>query len=164
MTNSQGERTSGGRLPKAVLCRIIAGMEIIELSPEMAEEQVIGGTEVSIRLSEKPRRYYQHGWQSWSPATWVDIDYELPISKPHLLHPMQGDPLYARQRGHHGSWVGAVEIATDDVLLLGSLGLDAHVTLADNELRGSYRAGHGTWYVARGQEKAVFSKYAAKLG
>ncbi len=151
------------RLPRDLQDRIDC-METIDLALGGPDEQVIESNKVAVRLPETPRRYYRHGWQSWSLAAWVDASVNLPISKPHLLHPMQHDPLYATQKGHHGSWVGAAETGQDEVVLLGSLGLEAHVSLEGNELRGSYGGGNGSWYIARGQEKAVFSQYAARLG
>ena len=77
---------------------------------------------------------------------------------------MQQDPTYALRQGHHGSWVGAVETGDGEVVLLGSLGLDAHVSLDGDAISGAYETGRGRWFVARGHEKAVFSNYAAKLG
>ena len=49
-------------------------------------------------------------------------------------------------------------------LLLGALGLEAHVTLCDGNLEGNYETGAGEWFVARGTEETVFSKYVTELG
>ena len=139
-------------------------MQTIEFGPQLPAGQTIDAAAISIRLPDPPRRYYRHGWQSWSVAAWTDAAHPPAISRPHLLHPMQDDPVYAFRRGHHGSWVGAVDAGPGQVLLLGSLGLDAHVALHGNDLMGAYDAGSGPWFVAHGDEKAVFSKYAAELG
>jgi alpha-galactosidase len=139
-------------------------MQTIEFGPHLPPEQTIDATAISVRLPAAPKRYYRHGWQSWSLAAWTDAAHPLPVAKPYLLHPMQHDPVYAFRRGHHGSWVGAVDAGPEHVLLLGALGLDAHVALESNELMGVYNAGSGPWFLAHGDEKAVFSKYAAELG
>ncbi|HET9910937.1 MAG TPA: glycoside hydrolase family 36 protein, partial [Anaerolineales bacterium] len=88
----------------------------------------------------------------------------LPIQQPKLLHPMHIDPVYAEETSPHSSWVAAVEIAENDILLLGALGPDAHVMLSGSQLQGQYEAGEGEWFVARGDEVTVFAKYADELG
>ena len=60
---------------------------------------------------------------------------------PTILQPMQCDPRYAQMREPNGSWVGAVRFDHGSVLLLGALGLDAHVALHGSELRGWYDGG-----------------------
>lgn len=124
---------------------------------------MIREADLRIRLPGAPARYYQHGWQSWSLAAWLDASREPPISRPYVLHPMQTDPAYARRRGHHGSWVGAIQMDAGEFVLLGSLGLDAHVSLEGTQLAGKYEVGPGEWFVAHGEEVEVFSQYAAEL-
>ena len=41
----------------------------------------------------------------------------------------------------------AALVEDEDILLLGSLGLDAHVALHDRHLHGWYEAGGGDWFV-----------------
>jgi alpha-galactosidase len=77
---------------------------------------------------------------------------------------MQIDPTYTDETSPHSSWVAAVELAENNILLLGSLGLDAHVKLAVDQLQGQYEAGEGEWLVARGDETTVFAQYADELG
>jgi alpha-galactosidase len=126
-------------------------------------QQIISGSSLAVSLPRPPRRFYRHGWHSWSLAAWTDLS-PLPIQKPYILHPMQVDPVHAKEIRPHGSWVGAVEFDDGTVLLLGSLGLGAHVTLNGNQLEGNYEAGSGDWLIAQGDEAAVFSEYAAELG
>ncbi len=64
----------------------------------------------------------------------------------------------------HGSWIGAIGLEDGNVLILGSLGLDAHVTLNGKQLEGQYDSDGGEWFVAYGNELAVFAKYADELG
>jgi alpha-galactosidase len=77
---------------------------------------------------------------------------------------MQQDPSYAFHSNPHGSWVGAVETNPENILLLGSLGLDAHVELNRTQLTGWYESGSGDWFIGYGTEPTVFSRYAELLG
>jgi alpha-galactosidase len=76
---------------------------------------------------------------------------------------MQIDPLYADHPAPNGSWLGAVELEDGNILLLGALGLEAHVALHDRQLHGWYETGAGEWFVACGPEDEVFSSYAGHL-
>lgn len=132
----------------------------IEIVPE---GYILHGSAVSLQFSDQPRKYYCHGWQSWSLTTWLDPRLRLPTQKPALLHPMQLDPLYAFHLAPNGSWVGAVELADGNILLLGALGLETHVALHGQQLHGWYETGTGKWFVACGPESQVFSAYAHHL-
>ncbi|GAB4505340.1 MAG: alpha-galactosidase [Anaerolineales bacterium] len=129
----------------------------------VSQGYILHGTPVFLQLPIHPRQYYCHGWQSWSLTTWLDPTRHLPAQKPALLHPLQTDPLYANHPAPNGSWLGAVELENDYILLLGALGLEAHVALHDRQLHGWYETGSGAWFVACGPEKQVFSAYAHHL-
>lgn len=131
--------------------------------PQTAELQVISASSLSLSLPQPPRRFFRHGWQSWSLAAWTDLS-PLPIQQPKLLHPMQLDPFYANEIAPNSSWIAAVEMADNDILLLGALGLDAHIQLNGDQLQGQYEAGEGEWLVARGDEATVFTRYTDELG
>ncbi len=130
--------------------------------PKTSEVKIVSASSLRLDLPQPPRRFFRHGWQSWSLAAWTDLT-PLPVQQPKLLHPMQIDPVYADETSPHSSWVTAVEIADDDILLLGALGLDAHVKLNGDQLQGQYETGGGEWLIARGDEAAVFAKYAEEL-
>ncbi|NOY97752.1 MAG: alpha-galactosidase [Chloroflexi bacterium] len=119
---------------------------------------------MTLSLPSQPLRYYRHGWQSWSLAAWVDANRRIQPPKPPILHPMQIDPLYARETRPHGSWVGAVELDNGNIFLLGALGLDAHVTLDGSALIGRYESGQGDWFVGEGAEQEIFARYTDLLG
>ena len=138
---------------------------------------ILQGPNVSLEFEGEPKGYYRHGWQSWSLTTWQAPNFRLPVQKPAILHPMQTDPLYARHPAPNGSWLGAVEFEDGNILLLGSLGLDAHVALHDGphgdasqshrdatQLHGWYETGSGDWFVGYGDEASVFGRYAELLG
>jgi alpha-galactosidase len=120
--------------------------------------------QVNISLPSPAKSFYRHGWQSWSLAAWLPTDFQIPVQKPAILHPLQIDPLYAKHPAPNGSWLGAVRFGDGNVLLLGALGLDAHVALHKNELRGWFDEKEGEWVVTYGQEIDVFRRYANLLG
>ncbi len=111
-------------------------------------------------------------------TTWQAPNFRLPVQKPAILHPMQTDPLYVNHPAPNGSWLGALEFEDGKILLLGALGLEAHVALHDRQLHGWYevprmgheipRMGHesgsGDWFVGYGDEETVFGRYAELLG
>ncbi|MBT7191305.1 MAG: alpha-galactosidase, partial [Anaerolineae bacterium] len=119
--------------------------------------------EITISLPSPAKRFYRHGWQSWSLAAWQDIGEKIAIPKPTLLHPMQYDPAYIYEQRPHGSSLGAVEMENGKIILLGALGLDAHVFLDSDQLIGQYESGTGKWFTAEGSEEKVFEQYAAAL-
>ena len=134
-----------------------------ESLPQTGDSQIVSASSLRLSLPQPPKSIYRHGWQSWSLAAWTDL-VPLPIPQPKILHPLQVDPVYVNEKSPNSSWVAAVEFAEDDILLLGALGLDAHVTLRDNQLEGQYEVGEGEWLIARGDEATVFAKYADELG
>jgi alpha-galactosidase len=119
---------------------------------------------LTVNLPVLPVRYLYSGWQSWSLTAWVDLKIPLHPMRPDITHPMQTDPLYARETRPHGSWYGAVEFPDGQVLFAGALGLDSHVILEDQMLRGWYEAGDGEWFIASGNEDRIFARYAELLG
>ena len=118
---------------------------------------------VEVELPSQPVRYYRHGWQSWSLAAWTDLS-PLPVQKPAIYHSLQVDPEYVHEENPNGAWLGAVEFENGKVLILGALGLDAHIFLGQNQLTGSCGAGDIDWFVAYGQENVLFEEYAKGLG
>ena len=138
-------------------------MAIVAASIRDPALQIVAGDRLRVELDQAARRYYYHGWQSWSLAAWGDPGRPLPVQKPYFLHPMQIDPAWAFHTRPHGSWLGAVEQEDGSVVLLGALGLDAHVELDGSALNGWYEAGSGDWLVARGEELQVFAAYADEL-
>jgi len=135
----------------------------LDSPPETGSSQIINASSLTLSLPRPPRNFYRHGWQSWSLAAWAELT-PLPVQRPAILHPLQTDPRYANDESPHSSWVSAVEFDDDDILLLGSLGLDAHVWLKEDQLMGRHEANGCDWFVARGDESSVFANYAHELG
>jgi alpha-galactosidase len=81
------------------------------------------------------------------------------------------DPGHTLQKNHISAWVGAVELGEDDILLLGALDLGGRVELDGTTLKGFYesvgpdarKVPPGEWFIARGKEDEVFSKYIERL-
>lgn len=119
--------------------------------------------EINLKLESTPIRYYRHGWQSWSFTAWTDLS-PLPVQKPAIFHPLQTDAVYVHEKNPHGSWLGAVEFADGNILLLGALATDAHVFLVGDQLNGQSEADEIEWLVAYGQESQVFEEYVNELG
>jgi alpha-galactosidase len=148
-------------------------LQIISYADQIAPVSggyILTGANVSLEFEGSPKGYYRHGWQSWSLTTWQPLNFRLPVQKPAILHPMQTDPLYVHHSTPNGSWLGALELENGKILLLGALGLEAHVALHDKshgdipQLHGWYETGSGDWFVGYGDEASVFGRYAELLG
>ena len=124
---------------------------------------LLHGTEAALDLPFPPVRFYRHGWQSWSLTTWQGSGDRIPRPKPALLLPMQTDPRHVRDDRPNGSWVGAAELPDGRILLLGALGLETHVALDGNRLRGSSEGGPVEWIATVGSETDAFGRYASAL-
>ena len=124
---------------------------------------LLSGSLVRIGLPFLPDRYLQHGWQSWSLASWVPTAHPLPTMRPSILHAEQTDPAYARKRNPNGAWYGAVKAPGGELVFLGSLDLEARVELDGRELMGRYEAGSGEWFCAAGDQAEVQARYAGLL-
>jgi alpha-galactosidase len=138
-------------------------MTIIHIDDNLPTKQMITASRVDLSLPQAPKRFFRHGWQSWTLTTWLDpADPPLPIRSPQF-RAKDEDPLYAFSRNHVGAWIGAVELGDDDILLIGALGLGGRVELDGTSLIGSYEVGEGAWFIGRGPEDEVFQNYANLL-
>jgi alpha-galactosidase len=119
---------------------------------------------LTLNLPSSPKKFYKHGWQSWTLAAWIDPALPvIPISAPEF-RAKDEDPLYAYARNHTSAWVGAVELSEKLILLMGALDLGGRVELEGNRLTAFFEAGTGNWFVALGNEEQVYSRYAQLLG
>lgn len=139
------------------------GLRDGELVDRLRRGWVVHGPQVRLVHPCPDARYYQHGWHSWSPARWVRID-RPPHRVEHQDRRLQGwDPGLDGADGHVSHWVGAVELPGGEILLLGALGVDAHVGASGDHLWGRSELALD-WYVAIGPAQEVFEDYAARLG
>ncbi len=136
-------------------------MANVEILPKPGSSKIITD-QVSISLPSRVIRAYRHGWQSWSLAAWT-TPTPLPVPKPTRFHTQQFDAEYAEETKPHGSWVGSVELENGTFLLLGAVGLGAHVMVEGGRLLGWSEAGEIEWMIALGEEKTIFSDYTQAL-
>jgi alpha-galactosidase len=122
------------------------------------------GSRVVLNLPAAPLRYLFSGWQSWSLTAWVNSDRAILPLLPKNQQSRVADPLYINDPRPNGSWYGAVELPSQQVLFLGSLGLESHVFLDGQSLIGSYESGTGDWFIASGDESVFMARYAELLG
>ena len=129
-----------------------------------ADAQIISASALSLSLTQPPKRFFRHGWQSWTLTTWLDpSEPPYPISAPQF-RTKDEDPGYAFAKNHVSAWVGAVELADNDIVLVGALNLSGRVELDDTTLKAFYEDNHESqWVLIRGAEDEVFAKYASML-
>lgn len=124
--------------------------------------QVLRGHSIVVGFPAPPRRFYRHGWQSWSPTRWLAVDEPVASVPVRDLWALEDDPAHADALRHGGAVVAAVE-DPDGVLLVGALGISGRVELADDGL-AAVSATCDHWFVAYGAEDEVFAAYARLLG
>jgi alpha-galactosidase len=142
----------------------------IDSLPEAGTADVVHASSLRLKLPQPARRFYRHGWQSWTLTTWLDPgDRPVPVRAAEFRLKDE-DPGYSLHKNHISCWVGAIELAEEDILLLGSLTLGGRVELDRHTLHGFYEttgtdniASHD-WLLARGREEEVFARYSDALG
>ncbi len=143
--------------------------------PSIAESRIINASSLRLSLPQPPRRFFRHGWQSWTLTTWLDPAIPPRPVRAEEFRIKDEDPGYALAKNYVSTWVGAVELGNDDILLLGALDLGGRVELDGLTFKGFYESGGRdgtsysrsiptyTWLIARGTEDEVFSKYVNLL-
>ena len=128
------------------------------------DSQIVTASSLHLSLPQPPKRFFRHGWQSWTLTTWLDpIEPPYPIRAPKFRQKDE-DPVYALAKNHVSAWVGAVELDDDDILLIGALDLSGRVELDGTTLKAFYEDEHESqWVLIRGKEDDVFAKYTALL-
>ena len=128
------------------------------------DSRIVTASYVDLNLPLSPKRFFRHGWQSWTFSSWLDpSEPPLPLFSPQF-RAKDEDPMYVFHKNHVSAWVGAVELAENDILLVGALHLSGRVELDEQTIKGFYEDDHeGEWFIARGKEVDVFAKYASHL-
>lgn len=137
-------------------------MDQIPFNEVKEKSKIIKSKEVILDLPFAPVKYYRHGWQSWSLAAWTNLA-PLPIQMPAIFHALQVNVEHVYKSHPNGSWLGAIQFENGKILLLGALTLDTHVSLINNVLHGRSDAEKAEWFIAYGEEDAVFNEYIAEL-
>lgn len=147
---------------------IMPGMTTLQLHldtvPQVSDAQILTASSLRLNLPMPPKRFFRHGWQSWTLTTWLDpTEPPYPISAPQF-RAKDEDAVYAMSKNHVSAWVGAVEFAENDILLIGALDLSGRVELDGTTINAFYEDGHESqWTLIRGTEDTVFAKYTALL-
>ncbi|MRG58948.1 alpha-galactosidase [Agromyces sp. CFH 90414] len=125
-------------------------------------EYLIPSGSVTVVHPVEATEFFRHGWNSWSPSGWRHVgDAPLRIhgSPERLL--TADDAKNDTPHAHSGSAVGAIALADGEILLLGALGLGApRVGATATTLWGTVEEPDGEWFLARGPEQEVFTRYA----
>jgi len=131
---------------------------------QTSDLQIVTASSLSLNLSQPPKRFFRHGWQSWTLTTWLDpSEPPYPISSPQF-RAKDEDPAYALAKTHVSAWVGAVEFSDADILLVGALDLSGRVEIDGSTLKAFYEDKHESqWVIIRGKEDQVFARYTALL-
>ena len=129
---------------------------------------LLTGSRVTLGLPGVPARYLYSGWQSWSLTSWVNTSHHFRTMRPASMHPSETDPAHVYDRRPNGSWYGAVDQSGGGMLFIGALGLDTHVALDGTNLVGWVETGQippvsTEWFVASGDEREIFTRYAGLL-
>ncbi|RTI12623.1 alpha-galactosidase, partial [Thermus scotoductus] len=88
---------------------------------------LLRGREVQVFAPLASKRFFRHGWQSWSLTTWVDLNFPPKPLFPEARRPQADDPFLLEASEWWGSGLGALEGPDGKVLLLGALGVGARV-------------------------------------
>jgi len=124
---------------------------------------LLEGERIAVTHRFGNTQYYRHGFHSWSLSAWLPLDQPLPAPTVQAMWPHIDALPLLENYPFTGSGVGALQAPSGKVLLLGALGLDAHLTANGAELCGK-AASSIPWFLAYGREEEVFRHYAARLG
>ena len=138
-------------------------MTSIQFSEIQDRSKIIKAKEISDPIShQKPVKYYRHGWQSWSLAAWTDPS-PMPVQKPAIFHPLQMDAEMST-KNLNGSWLGAVEFADGNILLLGALATDANCISSRINCRGGLRRMRSSGSLLLGRKMSSLKNTPKQLG
>ncbi len=132
-------------------------------------DKVTGGwcvkSQTSIRIPLTGRRFYRHGWQSWSFSGWLSAETIFPILPSHPVSIRMNEDLpYASQLARVSAGLAILEDERGNALLIGATDPGGRVFLEENALRGVYEEGEtGDWFVAVGPADSLLESYATFL-
>lgn len=144
--------------------RVGDGIEVVGARSieKIDEGWIVTGREVNLSHKLSPVRFYRHGWQSWSMVGWERINAPRTAIATPGLHRQADAPELEGRVDHVGSWVGAVEEPDRTGLLLGSLGIDARVSVADGTITGT-AAEEVEWFLSVGSSDGSLDEYGRRL-
>ncbi len=116
-----------------------------------------------VRISLRTRRFYRHGWQSWSFSGWLEMDTPLHPPGDPVAILMNEDQPYANRLVRTSAGFTVLEDNEGKLLLIGALDLEGRVLIEEDHLLARYEQGHGNWFLATGTAETIFDAYAQAL-
>jgi len=126
-------------------------------------ELTIKDSHVTLKFLTPPKRIFRHGWHSWTLTSWLDPSVPPLTNRSSEFRLRDEDPSYALSNKHTSSWVGAVELEPDRILLIGALDLGGRLEFEFSSVTAFFESGDGEWLITFGSEDQVFSSYARSL-
>lgn len=126
-------------------------------------EQIIRDSRITFNFVSQPKKIFRHGWHSWTLTSWLDPSVPPLTSRSSEFRLRDEDPSYAQSNKHTSAWVGAVELASDHILLIGALDLGGRLVYEFSSVTAFFESGDGEWLISLGSEDEVFSSYARSL-
>jgi len=137
----------------------------LDCMPISSGSRIVSAPTIFLDLPQPPKKFFRHGWQSWALTTWLDPNNPPRPIRDKEFRAKDEDPGYALHENHISAWVGAVELADDEIVLVGALELSGRIEWNGSALRAFYEDNHeGQWLLAHGKEEEVFSKYTSFIG
>ncbi|GAB4478250.1 MAG: alpha-galactosidase [Anaerolineales bacterium] len=116
-----------------------------------------------VELPALPRRFFRHGWQSWTFSSWIDPHSPALPVRAVQFRVKDEDPPYALNEKHTSAWLAAAQLQEQDFVLLGSIDLGARLQLDENRLLAFSESGSAEWILVRGKESEIFAHYTQAL-
>lgn len=138
-------------------------MQTLQIPSIHSSPQRFSGDRFLLELPFTPQRFYRHGWQSWTFSGWIDPQLPALPVRAVQFRVKDEDPPYALSDRHTSAWLAAVQIAPEDIVLVGGLDFGARLQLEPNGLLAFYETGEGEWLLSRGTEPEVFHQYTQAL-
>ncbi len=136
----------------------------LEFLPQPGSPKIVNASSLTVDLLQPPKKFYRHGWQSWSNTSWLDPSSPPATLAQPIKRSVDEDAVYAQYPRHISCGVGAVELENGQVILLGGLDLEARVEIDGQTLRGFFEQGVGDWLIATGDSIQAFKAFADLLG
>ncbi len=124
---------------------------------------LLKGQQITVQHPFGSTKFYRHGFHSWSLTAWLDLSKPLLTPTVKAMWPHIDDMTMLEDYPFTSSGVAALQGPDGNILLLGALGLDAHVKANSSEITGN-AASAIDWFLAHGPEQTVFARDAELLG
>src|SRR3990172_9131733 len=106
----------------------------IQITDATPARKILSASSLTLGLPRPPRKFFRHGWQSWTLTTWVNPNEPMSPISARQTRAKDEDAPYAFSGHPVSAWVGAAEMDAGKIILLGALDLSGRVELANNEI------------------------------